>query len=183
MRTLFSSMAISADGFHAAVDKGLSWQTFGQEFADHSVEQLDEIDTLVLGRTTFEELAAYWRSDLGTDFDRRIADRMNSVAKIVVSTRPDPVDWPGSSVRLASVEELADVKRAAGKDIAVFGSSTLTGALLRAGLVDELRLMVNPILLGDGLRVFPTAGTVPMTLTRVRPFAAGNVLLYYRPGT
>lgn len=183
MRTLFSFMAISADGFHAAADRGLGWQTFGQEFADHSVEQLDEIDTLVLGRTTFDELAAYWTSDLGTDFDRRIADRMNSVAKIVVSTRPDPVDWPGSSVRLASIEELGDVKGAAGKDIAVFGSSTLTGALLRAGLVDELRLMVNPILLGDGLRVFPTAGTVPMTLTRVRPFAAGNVLLHYRPGT
>ncbi|SEH01756.1 Dihydrofolate reductase [Nonomuraea solani] len=181
MRKMFSFMAISADGYHADPDGGLGWQTFGQEFADYSVEQLDEVDTLVLGRTTYTELAAYWTGDLGAQFDRRIADRMNRLAKLVVSDTLETVSWAGSSVALTSVEKLAEVKHTPGKDLAVLGSSTLTAALLRAHLVDEVRLMVNPIILDGGATLFAGAGTVPLELMRVRPFQSGNVLLYYRP--
>lgn len=181
MRTMFCFMAISADGYHADTGRGLGWQTFGPEFADYSVEQLDEVDTLVLGRTTYTELAAYWTGDLGAAFDQRIADRMNTLAKLVVSRTLDEVSWGTSPTRLVTVDELAEFKRTPGKSIAVLGSSTLTGALLRAGLVDELRLMVNPIILGDGLKLFPDAGPVPLELTRTRPFKSGNVLLHYRP--
>lgn len=181
MRKLFSFLAVSADGYHADPGRGLGWQTFGQEFADYSVEQLDEVDTLVLGRITYEELSAYWTGDLGPQFDPRIADRMNSLAKLVVSRTLDSVRWGDSPVGLTTVEALAEFKQTPGKDAAILGSSTLTSALLQAGLVDELRLMVNPIILGAGLRAFKAAGTVPLRLTRTRPFAAGNVLLYYRP--
>lgn len=181
MRKIFSFLAISADGYHADTGRGLGWQTFGQEFADYSVEQLDEVDTLVLGRTTYEELSAYWTSDLGPRFDPRIADRMNSLTKLVVSRTLESVRWGDSPTRLTTVEALAEFKQTPGKDAAILGSSTLTGALLRAGLVDELRLMINPIILGDGLRAFEAAGTVPLRLIRTRPFTAGNVLLYFRP--
>jgi dihydrofolate reductase len=179
MRKLFSFMAISADGYHANTTDTVDWQTFGTEFADYSVEQLDEVDTLVLGRTTYEGLAAYWTSDLGTGFDPRIADRMNSLTKLVASTSLTSVSWPGS--RLASVADIAAHKATPGRDMAVLGSSTLVSSLLRAGLVDELRLMVNPILLGAGAKLFETAGRVPLQLARVRPFESGLVLLYYRP--
>ncbi|MFI0355665.1 dihydrofolate reductase family protein [Actinomadura sp. 9N407] len=181
MRTMFSFMAISADGYHADTGRDLAWQTFGQEFADYSVEQLDEVDTLVFGRTTYTELAAYWTGDLGADFDPRIADRMNALAKLVVSRTLDAVSWGTSPAKLVTIDELAEFKHTSGSNIAVLGSSTLTAALLRAGLVDELRLMVNPIILGDGLKLFAEAGTVPLELIRVRPFESGNVLLYYRP--
>jgi dihydrofolate reductase len=181
MRKIFSFLAVSADGYHADPGRGLAWQTFGPEFADYSVEQLDEVDTLVLGRTTYEELSAYWTGDLGRAFDPRIASRMNALAKLVVSSTLDAVRWGDSPARLASVEALAEFKQTSGKDAAVLGSSTLTGALLRAGIVDEVRLMVNPIILGGGLRAFETAGTVPLRLIRTRPFTAGNVLLSYRP--
>jgi dihydrofolate reductase len=180
VRKLFSFLAVSADGYHAAPDRDLSWQTFGPEFADYSVEQLDEVDTLILGRTTYEELAAYWTSDLGAAFDPRIADRMNRLAKLVVSRTLDAVSWLDSPITLTSVEGLADFKHTPGMDAAILGSSTLTAALLRAGIVDEIRLMVNPIILGDGLKTFATAGTVPLELIRARPFTSGNVLLYYR---
>lgn len=179
MRTLFSFMAISADGYHANTAGTLDWQTFGPEFADYSVEQLDEVDTLVLGRTTYEELAAYWPSAQGTGFDPRIAERMNSLTKLVVSTSLESVSWNGS--RLASVEDVAAYKQTPGKDMAVLGSSTLVGSLLRTGLVDELRLMVNPVLLGSGATLFGAAGVVPLELIRVRPFTSGLALLYYRP--
>lgn len=177
---MFSFMSVSADGYHADPDRGLSWQTFGQEFADYSVEQLDEVDTLVFGRTTYTELAAYWTGDLGANFDQRIADRMNTLAKLVVSRTLEAVSWAASPIELSSIDQLAQFKHTPGKDIAILGSSTLTGALLRAHLVDEVRLMVNPIILGDGLKLFADAETVPLELTRVRPFQSGNVLLYYR---
>jgi dihydrofolate reductase len=180
MRKLFSFMAVSADGYHATADRGAAWQTFGEEFADYSVEQLDEVDTLVLGRTTYQELAAYWTGDLGANFDRRIAERMNRLGKLVVSTTLESVSWLDSPIELTTPDGLAEFKRTPGKDIAVLGSSTLTGELLRAGLVDEVRLMVNPVLLGGGLKAFDTAGTVSLELARVRPFQSGNVLLYYR---
>ena len=181
MGRLFSFMAISADGYHAAPDGGVAWQTFGPEFADYSVEQLDEVDTLVFGRTTFEELSAFWRSEQGAAFDPRIAQRMNSLRKLVVSTSLASVTWAGSDAAVVSVDGLAQRLREPGGDAAVLGSSTLTAALLRARLVDELRLMVNPIVLGGGRKLFDGAGTVPLELTRTRPFASGNVLLYYRP--
>jgi dihydrofolate reductase len=176
MRNLFSFMAISADGFHANPAGTVEWQTFGPEFADYSVEQLDEVDTLVFGRTTYEELAAYWTSDHGTDFDQRIAERMNTRTRLVASTTLGEASWG----RLVSVEDIAAYKGTPGKDMAVLGSSTLVGSLLRAGLVDELRLMVNPVLLGAGAKPFG-AGVVPLELTRVRPFTSGLVLLHYRP--
>lgn len=181
MRNLFSFMAISVDGYHTSDAGTTDWQTFGPEFADYSVEQLDEVDTLVFGRTTYEELKAYWTSDLGTDFDPRIADRMNARRKLVVSNTLRSVDWPGSEAMLVTIDQLAQLKRTAERDLAVFGSSTLTGALLEAGLVDELRLMVNPILLGGGAKVYDGIGSVPLGLDRVRPFTSGNVLLHYRP--
>ncbi len=181
MRKLFSFMAISADGYHANLANTVDWQTFGPEFADYSVEQLDEIDTLVFGRTTYEALAAFWTGDLGTGFDPRIASRMNSHAKLVVSNSLTSVSWLDSPARLASVADVAAAKESPGRDMAVLGSSTLVGSLLRAGVVDELRLMVNPVLLGEGQKLFPNAGTVPLELTRVRPFSSGLVLLYYRP--
>jgi dihydrofolate reductase len=174
MRKLFSFMAISADGYHATQDRNPSWQTFGPEFADYSVEQLDEVDTLVFGRTTYEELSAYWTGDLGVDFDPRIAERMNRLAKRVVSDTLESVSWLDSPIELTSVEALADFKRTPGNDAAILGSSTLVGALLRAGLVDEVRLMVNPIILGGGLKVFEGGPTVPLQLTRVRPFTSGQ---------
>lgn len=181
MRKLFSFMAISADGYHADTDRSPRWQTFGQEFADYSVEQLNEADTLVLGRRTYTELSAYWTGELGAGFDQRIADKMNSLAKLVVSSTLEAVSWGSSRCELTTVEGLAEFKQTPGKAILVLGSSSLTGTLLRAGLVDELRLMVNPVILGGGLKLFETAGTVPLELARVRPFESGNVLLYYRP--
>jgi dihydrofolate reductase len=115
------------------------------------------------------------------DFDPRIAERMNRLAKLVVSDTLESVSWLNSPVELTSIEALADFKRSRGKDAAILGSSTLAGALLRAGLVDEVRLMVNPIIPGGGLKVFEGGPTVALELTRVRPFTSGNVLLYYRP--
>lgn len=181
MQKVIAFMVISADGYHTDEQRSAEWQTFGPEFADLSKDQLDEVDTLVMGRTTFGELERYWTGPKGDEFDPGIAVRMNGLGKIVLSTSGSATTWNGDPVPVMAVDELAAWKRAGDGTAIVLGSSTAVGALLAAGLVDELRLMISPTILGAGLRVFPTAGRVEMKLLAVRPFESGNVLLTYRP--
>ncbi len=181
MTTLIAFMVISADGYHTDEQRSADWQTFGQDFTDLSNHQLDEVGTIVLGRTTFGELESYWTGPHGTGFDPGIASRMNGLGKIVLSGSGAPATWGGAAVPVMTVDELGAWKRTASGSAIVLGSSTATGALLAAGHVDELRLLISPTILGAGLRVFPTAGRVEMRLVAARPFESGNVLLTYRP--
>ncbi|MCW6003578.1 dihydrofolate reductase family protein [Micromonospora sp. CPCC 205371] len=180
MRSIISFLAISLDGFHADVDGGLAWQTLDDDFRQFSLDQLDEIGTLLLGRVTYESMAAYWPTAIGSGFDARIAERMNSVEKVVASRHPLAVEWANSR-RIDLDAELADLKAGAGAGIAIFGSATLTTSLLDRRLLDELRIMVNPVLLGSGQRAFDAVRRTGLHLVGSRPFPAGNILLTYRP--
>ena len=181
MQKIIAFMVVSADGYHTDEQRSAEWQTFGPEFADLSKDQLDEVDTIVMGRTTFEELERYWTGPRGAEFDPGIAQRMNELGKIVLSTSGAAATWNETPVPVMDADGLGAWKRAGEGPAIVLGSSTAVGALLAAGLVDELRLMISPTILGAGLRVFPTAGRVEMTLLATRPFVSGNVLLTYRP--
>ncbi|MCW2916134.1 MAG: dihydrofolate reductase [Actinomycetia bacterium] len=183
MRKIFSFMAMSVDGYHAGPNQELDWQNLDEEFNAFSLEQLSEVDTLLFGRVTYEVMVAYWPTQQGTDYDTGIAARMNNVHKIVISRTLDKADWSNTRLITDNIdEELAAVKQRPGKDIAIFGSSTLTANLLRMGLVDELRLLVNPIALGVGRTLFKSTGErTRLELLKTRPFKSGNVLLYYRP--
>ena len=182
MRKLFSFMGISVDGYHADTDGDLAWQTFDKQFTDYSIEQLDEVDTLLFGRATYEGMVAYWPTQTGAEFDTGIAARMNAIAKIVVSRSLERADWTNTEIIRDDVEErITRLKGLPGKHIAIFGSSTLTIDLLELGLVDELRLMVNPIILGRGLALFAGATTTPLDLVDIRRFSGGYYLATYRP--
>jgi len=179
---LYSFMAVSADGYHADLGQAPGWQTLDEEFSRFSLEQLGETGTLVLGRATYELMAAYWPTPAGEEFSPAIAKVMNSIPKIVISRTLKQATWAGTRIisRQAS-EELARLKQQPGPDIAIFGSSTLTAGLLPAGLVDELRIMVNPVVLGQGRSLFAGAPATGLELLTTRQFASGNVLLCYRP--
>ena len=182
MRKMFSFMAVSADGYHADPGQALDWQTLDEEFRQYSLKQLGEADTLVLGRVTYELLAAYWPAPAGEEFDPGIAKVMNAIGKIVVSRTLAQATWAGTRlINDHAVEELGKLKQRPGKDIAIFGSSTLTAALLPTGLVDELRVLVNPVVLGQGRSVFAGAAKTGLKLLRTRQFASGSVMLYYQP--
>ena len=183
MRKIFSFIAVSVDGYHADPDHQLDWQNLDEEFNAFSQEQLDEVDTLLLGRVTYEGMVAFWATQLGGDYDTGIAATMNGIAKIVVSRTLDTAEWNNTRLIKADVEEeLTKVKQRTGKDIAILGSSALTANLMRMGLVDELRLLVNPIVLGAGQALFRnTDDRIPLRLLRTRTFASGSVLLTYRP--
>lgn len=183
MSTIFSFILTTADGYHTGPNDEFDWPNVDAEFNEFAARQLDEIGTLLFGRATYEGMAAYWPTPMARDDDPVITAKMNATPKIVVSRTLERADWAGTRlVRENVAEEIAALKRRPGKAIAVFGSSMLTTYLIEQGLVDELRVMVNPIVLGAGKSPFRTAGRrIHLELLATRPFASGNVLLTYRP--
>jgi dihydrofolate reductase len=138
-------------------------------------------DALLLGRVTYEALAAFWPHQPG---GTPIVDYINSVAKYVVSTTlEEPLGWNNSTLIKGNVaEEITELKRQPGKDITILGSAALVRSLLREGLLDELRLMVHPVVLGNGRRLFEGGDDrKPLELVDSRVFGTGVLYLIYRP--
>jgi dihydrofolate reductase len=135
----------------------------------------------MFGRETYELMAAYWPT--ATEDDPEVIEFMNSVQKVAVSTTLERADWNNTTLVSDNLAEyVKELKERPGKEIAMFGSVRLTASLLELGLVDELRVMVFPILLGKGASMFSTLnGRVPLELCRTTTFRSGNVLLVYRP--
>jgi dihydrofolate reductase len=159
MRRIFAFMLTTLDGYYEGPNQEFDFWVIDEEFNTFAVAQLGEVDTLLLERVTYEGMSAYWPTPAGEQDDPRIAVRMNGLAKIVVSRTLAKPDW--ANTRLISddvAEELTRLKQQPGKDIAILGSSDLTVSLLQIGLVDEVRIMVSPVVLGAGKSVFRTAG-------------------------
>lgn len=134
---------------------------------------------LLLGRRTYEIFAAYWPYANDTMAD--IRDPFNACTKYVVTHNDEPLVWENSQ-RIEAVEALRSIKQSDGPDLVIQGSSTLYPQLLEAGLLDELTLMISPVVLGEGKRLFGD-GTPPRTLkmTDHRVSAGGNIIVSYQP--
>jgi dihydrofolate reductase len=145
--------------------------------------KLDETlahDALLLGRVTYEEFAQAWP---GRTDEAGFADKMNSMHKYVVSnTLTDPSWGPATVIGGDVAGQVRVLKGGDGGDILVAGSATLVRSLLGAGLIDELRLMVFPIVLGSGKRLFgETAEATTLRRTAEQPLGSGAVILTYEP--
>jgi dihydrofolate reductase len=137
-------------------------------------------DALLLGRVTYEALAAFWPNQPG---GTPMVDYINSVPKFVVSTTlEEPLEWQNSTLIKDNVaEEIARLKRQPGKDIGIVGSGTLVRSLLQDDLLDELTLMVHPIVLGRGKRLFEEGGDQKaLELVDSKTFSTGVVVLTYQ---
>jgi len=155
---------------------GLAW---GPELERYSERQAEEGDLLVFGRRTYEGMAAYWTSPAE---EGPIKVFMNSVAKLVASRTLTEATWNNSRVTADPVAELTRLKAEAGKAMLVFGSAELADGLLKAGLVDELRVCVVPVLLGRGTLLFKAGGEqTRLKLLDVLSTAGGSVILRYEP--
>jgi dihydrofolate reductase len=151
---------------------------------EHSIRfkeaEIAEVDTLLLGRHTYDIFAASWPSMTG-DF----ADRMNQIRKYVVTSRPNPdaLTWNNSrSIALDVVERIADLRGGPGSGILVAGSGQLVDALASHDMVDEYRLFVCPIIRGGGRRLFAAPSSMALTLIDRQQFPAGAVLVRYAAG-
>jgi dihydrofolate reductase len=181
MRKLIVWNLVSLDGFFQGPEPwSIDWfdTVWGEELERFSLDQAGTADTLLFGRVTYEGMAAYWRSATGA-----IADFMNGVEKIVFSRTLSGADWTNSRVAAGdAAEEVERLKRDAGRDVLVFGSARLVDTLLEAGLIDEIRLGVTPLILGGGTPLFkPRSKRTRMRLLEARPLQSGCVILRYEP--
>jgi dihydrofolate reductase len=183
MRRILAFLVVTVDGYYEGPDQEFDWPVVDEEFNEFGLQQLDEVDTLLFGRVTYEGMASYWPTPAAEQDDPRVAARMNGLPKLVVSRTLDRADWADTRIVKGDVAaELTRLKQRPGKDIAVFGSSDLVVSLLGMGLVDELRIMVHPVVLGAGKSLFRTAPErVRLRLVEARTFRSGSVLLTYRP--
>jgi dihydrofolate reductase len=180
LRKIIAFMMVSIDGYHETTTGELFWHNVDEEFDEFAAAQIDDADTLLFGRTTYLGMAEFWRSPAALEVDPGMAERMNLLPKIVVSGSLADADWaPSRLISSDAVAQLIKLKEQPGKDILLLGSSTLAASLLAAGVLDELRLMVNPVVLGEGHSVLSGAGRSGLELAAVRRFASGNVLLTY----
>ena len=138
-------------------------------------------DGLLLGRVTYEAFAAAWP---GQTDEAGFADRFNSLPKYVASTTLTELEWTNSHLLAGDVgDAVARLKQEDGQELMINGSATLARSLLERGLIDEYRLLVYPIVLGSGLRLFgEPAEPARLQLVDTRAFDTGAVLLTYRPG-
>jgi dihydrofolate reductase len=159
---------------------GWSNAYFNDELAELQSEQLAASDALLLGRVTFEGFAAAWPSMEETEGD--FAVRMNTLPKFVASTSlNEPLPWSGTLLRGDLAEAVAQLKERPGQDILIYGSGQLVNALHPLGLIDEYRLMVFPVTVGEGQHLF-RAGTsmANLKLTNTQATATGVVMLTYQ---
>ena len=144
-------------------------------------EVFENPDAFLLGRRTYEIFAAYWPNV--TDPADPVASRLNSLPKYVVSTTLRSADWENSTIITGDVAaELARLKETPGRELQVHGSGMLVRTLLENDLVDELRLLVFPVVVGAGRRLFPEAGVATgLRLIDSRTTGSGVAIHVYQP--
>ncbi len=179
MAKLFLFMMVTLDGYFEGEDHDISWHNFDQEMGEFVVEQTSQVGTILFGRKTYEMMASYWPTDQAKDEPEAV--RMNETPKIVFSKTLKSADWQNTTLKHeVNAEEIKKLKETSEKDIAVFGSSDLCVSLLKENLLDELRLMINPVILGKGKLLFQGIDhKLDLKLTKTRNFKNGNRLLYY----
>jgi dihydrofolate reductase len=183
MRKLKLQMQITADGFVAGPNGQLDWMAaFGKDdrllaFVNHLT---DTSDTILLGRKMTLGFIRYWESVVTKPEspEHAFSQKMVGTPKVVFSTTVDHVD--GQNVRVENgelVARIGELKRLPGKDLIVYGGATFVSALIEHDLIDEMHFFVNPVAIGDGMRVF--RGRKALTLKSSTPYPSGIVVNTY----
>jgi len=172
---------LSLDGyFEGAKSWDVAWFSlfFNDGLEQFSIEQLRQADALLFGRVTYEGMAGYWKTAEGED-----ASLMNSLPKFVVSNTLEKADWTNTTlIKGNAIAEIRALKQQRAGAIFVFGSGKLSATLLDAGLFDEVRVCLEPIVIGRGATLFGRGlKQTQMKLLEARPLSNGCVVLRYQP--
>ncbi len=183
MRKLFLFMMVSLDGYFEGEGHDLSWHNAkNEEFKRLVKAQNVRTDAILMGHNTYRLMASYWSAPMGMKDDPQTARFMTATPKFVAARRPFAPGWKNVTVLDGNATaKVKALKRTKGGDIAMFGSNKLCVGLMAAGLVDECRLMVNPVALGGGTPLFDGIKKPPrFKLAGCRTYRSGNVMLTYR---
>lgn len=188
MRKIFLFMMVSVDGYFEGKDHDISWHNVDAEFNKYAIEQTSSTDLLLFGRRTYQLMEEYWPTEAALRDDPQVATLMNNTPKIVFSKSLETVKetehW--KNVRLVkdnAIEEIRKLKQQDGKNIAIYGSNNFAVSLIEEGLIDEFRIIINPVVIGGGTALF--AGIKNKLNLKLlgspRTFENGNTLLIYKP--
>lgn len=181
MNKLILFNMVSLDGFFSGPQGEVDWHIADEEYNLFAIEQLRQVGGLLFGRKTYQMMADFWTSPAAEGEDSVVAELMNSMPKAVCTRTLKSADWTNTRILLGEAnDKVRRLKQTADKDFVIFGSGELAGSLIKANLIDEFRLMVNPILLGQGRPMFKPMERPPrLRLIASRAFQSGNVLLSY----
>jgi dihydrofolate reductase len=182
MRKIIVSEGVSLDGVFDAQTMGQWARPFFSDERNEFVRQgVLAADALLYGRTTYDLETYYWPNQKDDKYG--MADRMNRLPKYIVTSRPLQSQWNNSTVIKGDVlKEIARLKQQPGKDILVKGSAMLVQALLQAGLIDEFKFMLHPVIAGSGKRFFHDGmDMTKLKLVESKPISLGVLLLSYEP--
>lgn len=178
-------MHVSLDGFVAGPNGEMDWITMDDEIFEDAIDLSTEADTALYGRTTYEMMESYWPSVLkspeATKNELHHATWVENVSKIVFSTSLDKAEWNNTKLIKRNVKyEVAKLKQQPGKNMMIFGSPRLTHSFMQMGLIDEYRINVNPVVLGNGLPLFRNIeDRINLKLLNARTFESGVIGLHY----
>src|SRR5215213_8624989 len=180
MRNVIAVELVSLDGVMESPEEW-AFSYSNDEMEEANASGMAASDALLMGRVTYEQMVAYWPNQPG---GVPMVDYINSVSKYVVSTTlEEPLEWNNSTLIKGDVAgEIARLKRQPGENITILGSGTLVRLVLRGDLIDELRLMVHPVVLGGGKRLFEDGqGRQALELVDSKTFGTGVLYLAYQP--
>jgi dihydrofolate reductase len=187
MRKVLLSNLVTLDGFFAGPKGELDWHIVDEEFNQYAIDLLSKVDALLFGRVTYQLMADYWpaaaTNPATPKSDLEIADKMNNLPKIVFSKTLQKVEWKNTRLVKENIaEEISKIKEQPGKDMVIFGSGSIVSTFMQLGLIDEYRIIVNPVVLGNGKPLFKGINDKQnLKLVKTRVFGSGVVILYYQP--
>lgn len=175
MRKIIVSEFVSLDG--VVENPGWTFPYWNDEIRDFKAEEDAITDSLLLGRVTYEMFAAAW-----PESEDEGAERMNSMPKYVVSSTLERADWNNTTIIKGNViESIRALQQGDGQGFLVYGSPTLVQTLIANNMVDSLRLLVYPVVLGEGLRLFHDGTTATLKLVENRLLSGGVAAMVYEP--
>lgn len=187
MRRIIMTMWISLDGFIAGPHDDMSWVRVDQALGTYEDNLVSAADTLLLGRVTYQSFAGAWpavpESLSASDGEKAYARKLNQMRKIVYSRTLDRAEWNNSTlVHELNPDAIVELKREPGANIVMYGSASIVQRLMAHGLIDEYHLLIHPVVLGGGKRLFNEGvRTTALRLAGSTTFDSGVVLLTYWP--
>jgi dihydrofolate reductase len=193
MRKVIASTFVTLDGLMVGPNEEMDWvlDNLDGEMENDIADQLKSVDAILLGRVTYQIMANYWpTATAGTSVPRSqgvedpiITDRMNNLPKIVFSKTLQKVEWNNSRLVKENIaDEVSKMKQQPGKDLVLFAGADIASTFIQLDLIDEYRIIVNPVVLGSGKPLFKDINNrLNLKLLKTKTFSCGNVILYYQP--
>jgi len=175
---------MSVDGFIADADDKMDWMewNWGDDINAYVGGITDDVSTIVIGRKLAEGFIPYWQEATEKPEPEKGADKINKMPKVVFTNTLTTHNWPNTTLATGSLEEeIAKLKDGEGGDIIAYGGGTFVSSLIKAGLIDEYYLLVNPTIIGTGMPIFKErADKLELKMIEAKAFDCGITVLHYQ---